>query len=156
MAIWILKEQMDGCSKLNTPSVREIAKDLGVSIGTAQKGLKVAEANDSELNEALADKEISLDQAAKLANLPKEKRKAALEAPLVKSEPKADDRDIRIADLGLREGLGDDLAVDAGTIAVVIVGCGFDHSLGEDAHDVPLAVRPDQQGAAVTALVDDG
>jgi hypothetical protein len=62
-------------------SVREIQKDLGVSVGTASKTQKVMKAQDPELNAALASKKVSLEQASELAQLPAPERKAALEAP---------------------------------------------------------------------------
>jgi hypothetical protein len=86
VAIFQLKRQMDGeFSKLRIPTEHEIAKDLEVSAGTAHKAAVIAKAQDPVLNEALADKRISLDQAADLAKLPEPERKAALENP----EPKA-------------------------------------------------------------------
>jgi hypothetical protein len=45
------------------------------------KVAKIARAQDPELNEALAEKRVSLEQAAELAQLPEPERKAALEAP---------------------------------------------------------------------------
>ena len=64
-----------------TPSVRDIQKDLEVSVGTAQKAQAIAKAQDPELVNALAEKRVSLDGAAKLAKLPEPERRAALQAP---------------------------------------------------------------------------
>lgn len=67
--------------KSDIPSVREISKELGVSRGTANLAQKVMKAHDLKLNEALANREVSLEQAAELAQLPHPERQAVLEAP---------------------------------------------------------------------------
>lgn len=82
VAVMLLHAQMGGDrSKLTT---REIEADIDVSHGTAVKAQQVSKAQDPDLNAALADKRVSLDQAADLAKLPEPERKAALENP----EPK--------------------------------------------------------------------
>ena len=89
LAVMLLKLQMDGGVPNGTPhdpSVKEIERDLEVSRGTAQRGAQIAKAHDPALNEALADKRISVDRAAELARMPLEERKAAMEEPPV---PKA-------------------------------------------------------------------
>ena len=81
VAVMLLKAQMVERPKSDTPSVREIAKDLEVGRGTANLAQKIVKAQDPALNEALADKKVSLEQAAELAKLPEPERKAALEHP---------------------------------------------------------------------------
>lgn len=94
VAVMLLKQRMEdaGISKQSnsqvfkiehppTPSVRDIQKDLEVSVGTAQKAQAIAKAQDPELVNALAEKRVSLDGAAKLAKLPEPERRAALQAP---------------------------------------------------------------------------
>ena len=80
VAVFLLKERMEGVPN-GTPSVRGIQKDLEVGKGTAERAATVARANDPVLEQALADKRVSLDRAADLAKLPPEERQAALEAP---------------------------------------------------------------------------
>lgn len=97
VAVMLLHAQMggqnvseqDSRSKLTT---RQIEADIEVSRGTAVKAGQIARAQDPALNEALADKRISLDQAADLAKLPEPERREALEhpapkAPKTKAEP---------------------------------------------------------------------
>ena len=96
VAVMLLHAQMggqnvsqgDSRSKLTT---RQIEADIEVSRGTAVKAGQIARAQDPALNEALADKRISLDQAADLAKLPEAERKTALEAPTPPAKaPKAE------------------------------------------------------------------
>lgn len=75
--------KIDHPSQDDAPSVREIQKDLEVSFGTAQKAKRIAKAQDPALVDALSEKRVSLDEAAKLAKLPEPERRAALEAPKV-------------------------------------------------------------------------
>lgn len=92
VAVFQLKRQMEGEGiKIDTPevpSIHAIQKELEVSYGTAQKAQTVAKANDPAINEALADKRVSLDRAAEIAKMPEPERKAAIEAPQPKPEPK--------------------------------------------------------------------
>lgn len=67
------------------PSVRQIQKDLEVSHGTAVKAQQIAKAHDPALSQALADKRVSLDEAANLAKLPPEERQVALKEPAPKA-----------------------------------------------------------------------
>jgi len=87
--------------KSDTQSVREIAKDLEVSFGTAQKGAQIAKANDPALIDALADKKVSLDRAAELAKMPEEERHAAMEAP--KPATKAKPADVEALEARVKE-----------------------------------------------------
>ena len=109
LAVMLLKLQMDRGVPNGTPhdpSVKEIERDLEVSRGTAQRGAQIAKAHDPALNEALADKRISVDRAAELARMPQEERKAAMDAPPKAAPIKAaplppgpDNRDARIVQL---------------------------------------------------------
>lgn len=102
VAIFLLKDSMHRveCSKLNTPSVREIQDDIGVSVGTAQKAQIIALANNPELTEAVVENRISVGRAAEVAKLPEREQHAALEAPETRLESRSPDgRDSRIAQL---------------------------------------------------------
>jgi len=66
------------CSKLNTPSVREIAKELHVSIGTAHKAAKILRANDPELTAAVAGNCISMEDGAEIADRPEPEHREAM------------------------------------------------------------------------------
>lgn len=112
VAVMLLHAQMRGvpngtheeCPKSDTPSVREIQKDIEVGRGTANRAQKIAKVNDPVLNEALADKRVSLNRAAEIADLPEPERKAAIQAPRTKPEaapkpPPVDDQVGRIAEL---------------------------------------------------------
>ena len=89
VAVMLRRSQMEGVQNCTPHSVSEIERDLNVSHGTAQKAAQIAKSNDPAITEALADKRVSLDDAARIAKLPKEERKAAIEAPQPKPEPKA-------------------------------------------------------------------
>jgi len=99
VAVMLLKMQMiksaddhmvnnDQPKESTNPTVREIQKDLEVSKGVAVKAAQVARANDPELNQALAEKRIGLDEASKISRLPEPERKAALESPKPAPAPK--------------------------------------------------------------------
>ncbi len=83
VAVMLLHMKMAGVPN-GTPTVREIQKDLEVGQGTAQRAQTVIKAQDPALNEALADKRVSLEQAAELAKLPEPERHEALEHPEAK------------------------------------------------------------------------
>lgn len=86
VAILAAKEELDrkeagpGAvrSKWNTPSVRQLAKELCVGVGTAQRAATVLRAGDPEINQAIANGDISLEEAADVAKLPAQERPAAL------------------------------------------------------------------------------
>ena len=82
VAVFLMKERMEGeRSKLNAATVTEIENEIEVSSGTAHKAQRILKADDPALEQALADKRVSLDRAADLAKLPPEERQAALDAP---------------------------------------------------------------------------
>jgi hypothetical protein len=128
VTVMLLKMRMEEgeCPILDTPSAREISKDLEVSRGTANLAQQVAKAQDPALVDALAGKRVSLPEAAKLAEMPAEERQAELDArpdpkkraprapkdpepapksgpvltePPAPAPPAPDDRDARIAQL---------------------------------------------------------
>jgi len=88
-----------------SPSIKTIQTETGVSRGTAQLAAKIARAQDPELNEALAEKRVSLEQAAELAQLPEPERKAALENPAPKAPKAKEDPDECQSCKALREEL---------------------------------------------------
>ena len=111
VAVMLLKCRMDGeHSRMNecsnnqvfkiehpplepVPSVREIQKDLDVSVGTAHKAAQIVRANDPALEQALSEKRVSLDRAAEIAKLPQQERQAALDAPRPMPLKKPDQED---------------------------------------------------------------
>lgn len=88
VAVLIKKTRLDGSVPNGTPSVRDVAKDLEVGKGTAERAVAVMQANDPALEQALEEKRVSLDGAAKLAKMPVEERHAAMDVPKVKPEAK--------------------------------------------------------------------
>ena len=89
VGVMLLKAQMDGeRSILNAPTVTELERELDVSSGTAHKAQQILKANDPDLAEKLANKEISLERAAEVSKMPKEDRQAAIEAPRLKPTPR--------------------------------------------------------------------
>ena len=69
------------CLKLNTPSVRHIAKELGVSQGTASKIATVAQSAAPEVRQAVKNKTLPLATAAEISKLPVKEQSAAVNAP---------------------------------------------------------------------------
>lgn len=82
---WGEDESEGGCSTLNTLSVRELAEELHVSTGTAHKVQQVLRAGDSEIIDALANRSISLVDAAESAGLPETERPKAVAASKAKA-----------------------------------------------------------------------
>ncbi len=81
VAVLALKLQMEGGVPNGTAlSINEVRKEIDVGRGTAERAAKIIKAADPEINQALSEKRISLDKAAKVAELPKAERKAAIEA----------------------------------------------------------------------------
>lgn len=99
VAVLLKKNQMGICSNSKgvkidpPPSLNAIEKDLEVSRGTAVKAAAIARAQDPALVDALAEKRVSLDEAAKLAKMPEEERHSAMDAPKVKPEAKQPSED---------------------------------------------------------------
>lgn len=63
------------------PTVKALEADLQITHGAAQRAHQVLRAGDPQINAALEAGQISLDRAAKVANLPEPERAAALVAP---------------------------------------------------------------------------
>lgn len=86
------------CSKLNTPSVREIGKDFQVSTGTAFKIKKILDADDPELTAAVVHKSISLDVGAEIADRPAPEVKGAVAAAAMAKAAASPGRKTKAAD----------------------------------------------------------
>lgn len=92
-AVYLLKGQSEVKMPSGVPngtvtkgkSVREVADELGVSRGTAERIKKVEQA-EPEVRQAVINKEVSLDEGAKIAKLPKEQQAKAVKEPRVKGE----------------------------------------------------------------------
>lgn len=104
-AVYLLKGQSEVKQPAGVPngtvtkgkSVREVADELGVSRGTAERIKKVEQA-EPEVRQAVINKEVSLDEGAKIAKLPKEQQAKAVKEPRVKGEaapaPKTPDQQL--------------------------------------------------------------
>lgn len=82
-AVYLLKQQHDNPSDPNgspKKSNREVAEELNVSYGTAQRIGKVAGAA-PEVKQAVIERKVSLDDAAKVASLPVEQQAEAIKQP---------------------------------------------------------------------------
>lgn len=83
-AVFLLKQNMDCNSdsvSIDTPSVRDVAKQFDVPHAAAQRLTKIAKDATPEVKQAVIDGTTSISKAAKVAELPKEQQNAALSAP---------------------------------------------------------------------------
>ena len=90
-AVYLLKRNGESVPNGTKQTVREVAQELGVGRGTAERISKVAKA-EPEVQQAVIKGEASLDKAAKVAALPREQQAEAIKTPAVERrapEPQA-------------------------------------------------------------------
>jgi hypothetical protein len=130
--VYLQKQSVSLVSVPNgTPSksVREIAKELDVGRGTAERIATIEKAHDPRIVDALAEGKVSVERAAKIAEMPKRQREAAIEATPKPAEPVACET---CADLERRiEEMGHSLTVVNEDNASMVVVFESDDRIGE-------------------------